>query len=144
MRPFALLIPLFFAACCAHNVPPPQPAAQAVPAARSATAEPADAEGCRACGGEWANHGLSQQPTCLCPTSDADKRCRDGGECQGQCLADDGEREVIEAGPPARGYFVGKCSHFRTSFGCHRALAAGALKAGPTALEEPPNQICAD
>ena len=139
-----LALSFFVAGCCAHQAPPPPPAAQAAPAARATPAEPATADGCRACGGEWAIHGLIQQPSCLCPTSDAGKRCRDGGECQGQCIADDGEREVIEAGPPARGYFVGKCSRFRSSFGCHRPLAAGALKAGPISLEEPPTQICAD
>ena len=106
--------------------------------------EPASEADCRACGGDWAVHGILPQPSCLCPTSDVGKRCRDGGECQGQCLADDGEREVVEAGPPARGFFVGKCSRFRTSFGCHRPLAAGALKTGPIALDEPPTQICAD
>src|SRR5882724_3234453 len=133
------------AGCCAHEAPRSSAAAAAAaPAARAATAEPSTADGCRACGGEWAIHGLIQQPSCLCPTSDAGKRCRDGVECQGQCLADDGEREVIDAGPPARGYFVGKCARFRSSFGCHRPLAAGALKAGPIALDEPPTQTCAD
>ena len=99
---------------------------------------------CRACGGEWAQHGISHEPSCLCPTTDADKRCRDGADCQGQCVADAGEREVISAGPPARGYFLGKCSRFRTSFGCHRFIARGAVQAGPVSLDEPPSEICAD
>jgi hypothetical protein len=145
----AVLPPLFLvlAGCCAHDAAPPAvaPAAQSAPAAHVVGgAEPTSAEGCRACGGQWAIHGLIQEPSCLCPTSDAGKRCRDGGECQGQCLADEGEREVTEAGPPARGYFVGKCARFRSTFGCHRPIARGALAAGPIVLDEPPTQICAD
>jgi hypothetical protein len=135
--PLALVL-LFFSGCCAHAAPP----AAAAPAARGA--EPTTAEGCRSCGGEWAVHGIIQEPSCLCPTTDAGKRCRDGGECQGQCLADEGDREVTDPGPPARGYFVGKCSRFRGNFGCHRPLSAGALKAGPIALDQPPAQLCAD
>ena len=145
----AVLAPLFLvlAGCCAHDAAPPAvaPAAQSAPAARAVGGgEPTSAEGCRACGGQWAIHGLIQEPSCLCPTSDAGKRCRDGGECQGQCLADDGEREVTAPGPPARGYFVGKCARFRSTFGCHRPIARGALAAGPVVLDEPPTQICAD
>jgi hypothetical protein len=82
--------------------------------------------------------------SCLCPTGDAGKRCRDGGECQGQCLGDDGATEITAAGPPPVGYFVGQCSRFRTSFGCHRTIATGALKTGPVPLDQAPAQICAD
>jgi hypothetical protein len=147
---------LLVTGCCAHGSPPPAPApsasasasVSASPASRPATpapyTEPTSAEACRACHGEWAVHGIIQEPSCLCPTGDVDRRCRDGGECEGQCLADGGEREVVQAGPPARGYFVGKCSRFRTSFGCHRMIARGALKAGPANLEDPPTEVCAD
>lgn len=148
----SVLALLLIAGCRAHDAPPPAtaPASQTELAERARAAgvgaEPTTADGCHACGGEWAAHGLIQEPSCLCPTSDAGKRCRDGGECQGQCLADDGEREVAitDPGPPARGYFVGKCSRHRSNFGCHRPIAAGALKAGPISLDEPPTQICAD
>jgi hypothetical protein len=51
---------------------------------------------------------------------------------------------VTNPGPPPRGYFVGKCSRFRTSFGCHRPISRGALAAGPIALDQPPAQLCAD
>jgi hypothetical protein len=149
-RLFALSCLLVLSSCCAHDKPPPPaaavaPAAQIAPVALAGGAgEPTTAEGCRACSGEWAAHGINPQPSCLCPTIDAGKRCRDGGECQGQCLADDGEHEITAAGPPARGYFVGRCSRTRTSFGCHRPISTGALKAGPIALDEPPAQLCAD
>jgi hypothetical protein len=113
-------------------------------AASHSHVEPATAAACRACAGDWAPHGLATAPSCLCPTGDGDKRCRDGAECEGQCLADAGEREITAAGPPARGYFVGKCSRYRTSFGCHRYIAAGAVGAGPVLLDEAPSEICAD
>ena len=151
-RPLSLAVSflslLLAAGCCAHAPPPSSaPVAASVvasPARHPASPEPTTADGCHACGGEWTIHGLIQEPSCLCPTSDGGKRCRDGDECQGQCLADDGEREITQSGPLARGYFVGKCARVRTSFGCHRPIAAGALKAGPVPLDEPPGQICAD
>ena len=152
----AQILSLFLlAGCCAHGTPPlaeapsasasPSPSATPAPVhSTSPRTEPTTAEACRACLGDWAVHGVIQEPSCLCPTGDVDKRCRDGGECEGQCLADDGEREVVQAGPPARGYFVGKCSRFRTSFGCHRMIARGAFKAGPANLDDPPAEVCAD
>jgi hypothetical protein len=138
---------MLLSGCRAHGAPPAAvaSAAQTAPVAHApGGAEPMTAESCRSCGGEWSIHGLIQEPSCLCPTSDGGKRCRDGSECQGQCLADDREREVTDPGPPARGYFVGKCSRFHSNFGCHRPISAGVLKAGPSVLEEPPAQICAD
>jgi len=82
--------------------------------------------------------------SCLCPTVDGGKRCRDGVECQGECVTDGAEHEVTAAGPPALGFFVGKCSRFRTTYGCHRVIATGALQAGPVPLDQPPTEICAD
>jgi hypothetical protein len=140
---------LLCAGCCTHSPPPaasvapPTPFRAARPAAPSG-GEPTTAEACRACAGDWAQHGIASEPTCLCPTTDADRRCRDGAECQGQCLADAGEHETTTAGPPPRGYFLGRCSRFRTTFGCHRIIAAGASKAGPVTLDEAPTEICAD
>lgn len=144
---------LVLAACCAHEAPPPATAAPAVAVASAAPArpggpppasEPTTEAGCRACKGDWALHGLIAEPSCLCPTSDAGKPCRDSGECLGQCLGDAGERQVTDPGPPARGYFVGECSRYRAVFGCHRPIAAGAIKAGPVLLDEPLTEICGD
>ena len=131
---------------CAHK-PAPATATRAA-AATAANGEPATEEGCSACGGEWAAHGLvgAQQGTmsCLCPTVDGGKRCRDGAECQGECLTDGVDHEVTAAGPPALGFFVGKCSRFRTTYGCHRVIASGALQSSPVPLDQPPTEICAD
>jgi len=133
-------------ACSHHSPPAPARAAAAGPTATNG--EPATEEGCSACGGEWAAHGLlgAQQGTmsCLCPTVDGGKRCRDGVECQGECLTDGVDHEVTAAGPPALGFFVGKCSRFRTTYGCHRVIASGALQSGPVPLDQPPTEICAD
>jgi hypothetical protein len=133
---------------CAHKPAPAPSARAAIPGATAANGEPATEEGCSACGGEWAAHGIlgAQQGTmsCLCPTADGGKRCRDGVECQGECLTDGADHEVTAAGPPALGFFVGKCSRFRTTYGCHRVIASGALQSGPVPLDQPPTEICAD
>jgi len=150
MRTFAVVsvLSLFtFLIACAHNSAP-SPARTATPGPTAANGEPATEEGCSACGGEWAAHGLlgaqKGAMSCLCPTVDGGKRCRDGVECQGECVTDGAEHEVTAAGPPALGFFVGKCSRFRTTYGCHRVIATGALQAGPVPLDQPPTEICAD
>jgi hypothetical protein len=145
--PVVSLLSLFtLLVACAHK-----PAAAPARAATGPTAsngEPATEEGCNACGGEWAAHGIlgAQQGamSCLCPTADVGKRCRDGVECQGECVTDGADHEVTAAGPPAVGFFVGKCSRFRTTYGCHRVIASGALQSGPVPLDQPPTEICAD
>jgi hypothetical protein len=107
---------------------------------------PATPEGCRACRGLWAVHGLDDKPSCNCRTADAGKRCRDGRDCQGMCIvsADKPEVELLQAGPPARGFFVGHCSALVTVFGCNRLLERGASAAGPGPVAEPPPTICVD
>jgi hypothetical protein len=145
--PAVSILSLLASIACAHKPAPATPRAATLGAA-AAHGEPATEEGCSACGGEWAAHGSlgAQQGTmsCLCPTADGGKRCRDGGECQGECVTDGAEHEVTSAGPPALGFFVGKCSRYRTTYGCHRVIASGALQAGPVPLDQPPTEICAD
>lgn len=102
---------------------------------------PRTQEECKACNGEWGPHGLAQVTSCLCRTSDAGKRCHRRSDCQGLCVAGENvEREIVEAGPPARGYFVGHCAEFDPSFGCMRVLE----QAGPGPLLEPPAMLCID
>jgi hypothetical protein len=136
------------AGCTASaTVGPASPASTPVTAAaaRPASERPATEDACRSCNGLWGVHGLSQTPSCNCRTTDGGKRCRDGAECQGLCIAgDEPERETVEAGPPARGYFVGKCSETVTVFGCMRLIDRGALSHGPVPLAEPPAQLCID
>src|SRR5262249_17078247 len=98
---------LFALVACAHKSAPPPAARAAPPGATAADGEPAAEEGCSACGGEWAAHGLLGAPqgtmSCLCPTVDGGKRCRDGVECQGECVTDGSDHEVTAAGSPPLG-----------------------------------------
>ena len=146
--PVVSVLSLFALIACAHKPAPATATRAAAAGTTAANGEPATEEGCSACGGEWAAHGLvgAQQGTmsCLCPTVDGGKRCRDGVECQGECLTDGVDHEVTAAGPPALGFFVGKCSRFRTTYGCHRVIASGALQSGPVPVDQPPTEICAD
>jgi hypothetical protein len=130
-------------------VPAPPVAEAATPSApvastRARRMPPQNEHDCKACNGEWRVHGIAPKPSCNCRTSDGGKRCRDGIECEGLCIAaDDPERQVTAPGPPARGFFVGHCSKFAAVFGCHRPLDDGA-SAKPVDLTEPPQMICAD
>ena len=101
---------------------------------------------CRACRGDWAVHGLAPEPSCDCRTVDAGKRCTDGADCQGMCVAspEDPEGEVVKDGPNPRGYFVGKCSAFKTVWGCNRIIQRGTRARGPQPLVEPPTMMCVD
>jgi hypothetical protein len=128
----------------ASNAPVASAVAAPAPPPRTRKPPPRTERECKACNGDWRIHGLSQAPSCNCRTTDGGKRCRDGAECQGLCTAaDDPEREVVERGPPARGFFVGRCSKFVTIFGCYRPIDDGA-SSSPVDLSEPPQMICAD
>jgi hypothetical protein len=105
---------------------------------------PGTAAECRACNGEWGVHGLVQVESCLCRTHDVGRRCRDGIECEGECIVQPGVVEVTDQGPPRRGYFVGKCSEFDHLFGCLKLLMDGTAARGPSALDEPPGEVCID
>jgi hypothetical protein len=119
-------------------------AASAAPAARQRKPPPQNQRDCKACNGDWGTHGISSTPSCNCRTKDGGKRCKDGNECEGLCTAaDDPEREVTDRGPPARGFFVGRCSKLASVFGCYRPIDDGASRT-PVDLSEPPQMICAD
>jgi hypothetical protein len=124
-------------ACRARSSATANPPATAVPSARDA---------CRACRGLWGVHGLDDKESCNCRTTDAGKRCQDGSDCQGMCIAgkDDPETEVVTPGPPRRGFFVGRCSELVTVFGCNRVIERGTRARGPVPLDEPPQKICVD
>ena len=137
------------AGCAAKASGGPAPAGATPATAATASAPPASRptteEGCKACNGLWGLHGLSPTPSCNCRTTDGGKRCRDGAECQGLCIAaEEPEREVVEAGPPPRGHFLGRCSETTAVFGCYRSIDRGAAARGPVPLTEPPAQLCAD
>jgi hypothetical protein len=157
MSRFAALALLATVGCCTHHAQPPAPGSSAVPAATSSAGAashvaksnsapmPTSAEACQmSCRGSWGQHGLSRAVGCLCRTNDAGKDCRQGSECEGQCILKPLRTQVTDPGPPARGYFLGSCSEFVTTFGCLRRLAPDALGAGPVNLSDAPPEICLD
>ena len=106
------------------------------------SATPTTEEGCRACNGVFGPHGIEPTPRCVCRTKDAGKKCHAKAECEGDCIGDLGDREVTEPGPPPRGFWVGRCSEMRTTFGCHVLLES--KPATPVPLDEKPQQMCVD
>lgn len=138
------------AGCCKNTPPAPtqsvgaqikEPAGGPPP---PAAARPTTKQSCDSCKGVWTKHGLSDVETCVCRTKDAAKVCRDGDDCEGDCLADENGFEVTEPGPPAKGFWKGHCSEFDTTFGCHRTIARGARSRGPQVEDDAAATICVD
>jgi hypothetical protein len=100
---------------------------------------------CHACNGDWGVHGLARVESCLCRTHDAGKICKDGLDCEGECeVVGEPKTEIVDPGPPARGFFLGTCSQFDHLFGCHKLLMDGTKARGPVRLDEPLTDICVD
>jgi hypothetical protein len=59
-------------------------------------------------------------------------------------VGDDAKFEVVQPGPPARGYYVGKCSKYETTFGCMRVIEHGQRARGPAVEDEAAHHICID
>jgi hypothetical protein len=144
----ALVAAALLAACCKNSPPPAQPTAESkqVLSAGEAPARPTTKESCDACKGKWGRHGLAEADSCICRTKDFGKVCRDGGECEGQCLVEEGDGgfEATEPGPPAKGYWKGKCSEYDTTFGCHKTIPHGARAKKPELPEDAADTICID
>jgi hypothetical protein len=143
----ALAAGLAGAACArkpAHNTEAGQVAAAPVAPAPPSTTPviPTTEEGCRACNGVFGPHGIDSTPRCVCRTKDAGKKCHAKADCEGDCIGDLGDREVTEPGPPPRGFWVGRCSEMRTTFGCHVLLES--KPATPVPLDEKLQQMCVD
>jgi hypothetical protein len=127
--------------------PPPVPtvASSPRPPAPVAKPRPQTKQACDACGGLWDKHGIAETEGCICKTKDGGKACRDGAECEGQCLVGaESKFEVVQPGPPARGFYTGRCSNYETTFGCFRVLERGARAKGPLIEEEAAHHICVD
>jgi|GEM_PF-7019293 len=141
--PIAVVLLAMAGGCRTTQAPP----STAEPAQRSATSHPSATtqEQCRACNGVWGRHGLAQVEGCNCRTKDAGKVCRHGSECESVCVVSDTpEREVVDPGPPPRGFFVGRCAEFVTPFGCARTLGKTADPKALVPLDEPPMKVCVD
>ena len=128
--------------------PPPAPLAPAAdkpaPPAPPTAVRPTTKAACDACQGRWGIHGLAETKSCICRTKDAGKICRDGNDCSALCIADEKKFEVKEAGPPARGYYVGKCSTYDTVFGCFKLIPGGTRSKPPLLPDDAADSICID
>jgi hypothetical protein len=120
----------------------PAQKAEAGQVAAAPAAPPTTEEGCRACNGVFGPQGIDSTPRCVCRTKDAGKKCHAKADCEGDCIGDLGDREVTQPGPPPLGYWVGRCSEMRTTFGCHVLLES--KPATPVPLDETPHKMCVD
>jgi hypothetical protein len=113
-----------------HPPPPPRPQTK---------------EACDACQGLWAIHGIVPVESCICRTSDGGDRCFDGRDCQGQCLVDrDIEFQVVDESEPPRGFYMGTCSRYDTTFGCHFVIPTGTEDLLPLPADEAARHLCID
>jgi len=88
---------------------------------------PENQKECVAKGGHWGSIVLpGTPPRCDLKATDGGKICNDSSQCQGECMAPEGEPE----GTPLNG----TCSEYILNFGCARRVEHG--KVGP--------EICAD
>jgi len=126
-------------AACARK---PAQKSEAGQVAAAPPATPTTEEGCRACNGVFGQHGIEPTPRCICRTRDGGRKCRGKDDCEGECVADGGEREVTKAGPPPLGYWLGRCAELRTTFGCHVFLPPKSTT--PVRLDVAPEQLCVD
>ena len=86
-------------------------------------------EACKACNGDWGRHGIMQREGCICRSRDFGKVCRDGDECDGDCLF-----QRVENLGHGLGRRVGKCSELVGDFGCVSYIAHGESKQPPHRL----------
>lgn len=145
MHRHSVVILLLLGACNApQKAREPAPSANSKPTPLTEEQEPDSEATCKArCNGVFGQHGLVPKPHCLCRTTDARKACDSGADCQGQCLFDASLTRVTDPGPPQRGYYGGRCSEFKTTFGCN-ALLPRSKPESPVEVGEPPPTICID
>jgi hypothetical protein len=142
MRWPVFAVGLLLAVGCRSSQPQPSTEAPQTSAV-SSSARPTTPETCRACNGDWGPHGLAQKETCLCRTKDAGKSCKSKRDCESQCVASDPPTaEIVEKGPPPKGFFLGHCHEFVKFFGCGRLLRDD--RSEPEPLDELPAKICID
>jgi hypothetical protein len=106
---------------------------------------PSTKEECDACLGLWDVHGIERVETCVCKANDEGHECTDGNDCLGECLlGDDAEFHVMDQGDPPRGYYVGHCARYDTTFGCFRHVPSGIANELPLTPEEAGPYVCVD
>ena len=88
---------------------------------------PQTKEECLAIKGNWINVGLPGTPKrCDIKTNDGGYTCTDTIQCQGECIANKGEKVGSKV--------TGKCSDYIATFGCHKKVEEGIVGV----------EICAD
>jgi hypothetical protein len=143
MKPGPVALAAFVAALAAGGCTrKPAQKAEAGQVAAAPLATPTTEEGCKACNGVFGQHGIDPTPRCVCRTKDGGRKCRGKDDCEGECIADGGEQEVTQPGPPPLGFRLGRCAELRATFGCHVFLPP--KSATPVRLDATPEQMCAD
>jgi hypothetical protein len=102
----------------AERASAPQPSQ--VAQAEAAEVEPTRSEAARDCvaqGGRWKPLGFLGRWQCERALSDAGQACRDGSDCQGECLA--------PAGSDIDQPVLGQCAAVAPLFGCHARVRQG-------------------
>jgi len=120
----------------------PASKAEAGQIAAAPAAPPTTEEACRACNGVFGPQGIDPNPRCVCRTKDGGKKCFGKEDCEADCIGDLGDKEVKDPGPAPRGFWIGRCSEMRTTFGCHVFLST--KPAAPVPLDDKPQQMCVD
>ena len=139
------LLATLAAAGCRKAAPPPARPDSGGQRPGSGHGRPAqDQGGVRRLPGRWGVHGLAEVEICICKTRDSGRSCRDGADCEGQCLAEAGRDRGGRQGPPGQGLLPGRCSEFDTTFGCHHIIPEGASKRDPSSPKTPPSRFCID
>lgn len=72
---------------------------------------------CVANGGCWGTGGLSPEPICTCPTSDAGQPCTTDDDCEGVCVGPASDTGCEPTG--------GTCAPATPRFGCYCAVFEG-------------------
>ncbi|NNE41056.1 MAG: hypothetical protein HKN14_09100 [Marinicaulis sp.] len=82
-----------------------------------------DKEACLENGGEVRAEGMLGLPMCVIPYGDASTVCTDGGDCEGECRADDRMTDYNAAPGEAKGI----CQVNNSPFGCYATITNGSV-----------------
>ncbi len=136
---------LLSTASCSSIVPDGKPGSSSAQLPTKIKRTPAETkEACDACGGIWDIHGIEPVESCICPTKDAGHSCTDGAQCEGMCIVGDDGFQVTEPGETPKGFYVGRCADYDTTFGCYRIVPAGVVENGAHTADVGFEDICVD
>lgn len=103
-------------ACLAHYCPNPCPGSRTKEEFTACSASNTE-EDCKAAGGEWGLHGLTQVPWCSCPTGQGGCPCTKASDCFGRCAFIESSGGV-DLTDPCDGITTFTCTERHTT-GCH-------------------------